>query len=165
MLEFLLPILSSSGFGSIIGWAGGLLNRGVDLKAKQAEYGFQLSMRDKDMQEIKLETEKGVAIANLQIEEAGYRAMSESYHEQSNMTGTWVDAFSKFIRPFCTLVLMFSALGIATYMVYMNIEMGTVVGMDTTTMLVDNAVEWVFFQASVAIGWWFANRPAGRPTK
>jgi len=173
-----LAILSSTGFGSALGWIGGLLNRTVDLKAKQAEYAFRLADRDKDIEQTKAEVAGTIAVADRSIEEAkivsggavevaGYNAMSESYKDQASPLPAkyaWVMAFSKLIRPLVTIIFVALSLTLSVYIVYMAIHSGIVFTPDDWAKWLFYVVQWVFFQAGVVIGWWFANRPSGDGT-
>ena len=176
MLSAILAILGSTGFGSTLGWIGGLLNRTVDLKAKQAEYAFELNKRDKDLEQTKAEVAGTVAVADRSIEEAkivaggavavaGYNAMAESYKDQATPLPAkyaGVMAFSKLIRPLVTMIFVAFSLTLSIYVVYMAMNAGVTFTAAEWGQWLTYVVQWVFFQAGVVIGWWFANRPSGR---
>lgn len=178
-LSVVLAILSSTGFGSALGWIGGLLNRTVDLKAKQAEYTFELAKRDKDILQTKEEVAGNIAVADRSIEEAkivsagavgvaAYNAMSESYKDQASPLPAkyaWVVAFSKMIRPGVTVIFVVFSLILSIYIVVMAMHSGIVFTPDEWAKWLFYVVQWVFFQAGVVIGWWFANRPSGNNDK
>lgn len=179
MLALIISLFSSSGVGSLIGWLGGLLNRKVDLDAKKAEYAYNLALRDKDLAETQAEVAGRIAVADREIDEAketargmiesaAYNAMAESYKEQSAPLGgkwAWVDAVSKLIRPFVTLIFVAASLTLSGVVFYQAYRSGVVFTTDTWQAWLDYVVRWVFFQAGVVIGWWFANRPSGRGDK
>lgn len=187
MLSLIISLFSSSGVGSLIGWVGGLLNRRVDLAAKQAEYNYNLQMRDKDFAETQAEVAGRIAVADKAVEEAkvvaegnvqaavataegiteqaAYNAMAESYKEQAQTLGgkwSWVDAVSKLIRPLVTIIFVIASLVISIYIVGKAIQGGVVFSVDDWKDWVTYVIHWVFFQSGVVIGWWFANRPSGR---
>jgi hypothetical protein len=176
MLALIVSLFSSSGVGSLIGWVGGLLNRRVDLEAKKAEYQYNLDLRDKDLAETQAEVAGRVAVADKAVEEAeataagiteqaAYNAMAASYEEQAKSLGgkwAWVDAVSKLIRPAVTLIFVIASLTISTYIVWKAFESGVTFTVDDWKEWLTYVIQWVFFQAGVVVGWWFANRPSGR---
>lgn len=176
MLSLIVSLFSTSGVGSLIGWVGGLMNRKIDLAAKQAEYKYSLDMRDKDLAETQAEAAGRVAVAERQTEtarataegiteQAAYSAMAEGYKEQTHELGgkwAWVDATSKLIRPVVTVLFVSISLGISVYIIHKAIQSGVAFTVDDWKEWVTYVVHWVFFQAGVVIGWWFANRPSGR---
>lgn len=175
-MSILIGLLSSSGFGSLVGWVGGWLNRRVDLETKKAEYAYNLDNRDKDLAELKEEVAGRVAVADREvetarvnangvIESAAYNAMAESYKEQATKLGgkwAWVDAYSKLIRPLVTTIFVVVSLTISAYIVYKALNAGVTFTVEDWKEWITYVVHWVFFQAGVVIGWWFANRPSGR---
>lgn len=187
MISLIISLFSSSGVGSLIGWVGGLLNRKVDLEAKKAEYGYNLGMRDKDLAETQAEVAGRVAVADRAVtevkavaegniktavataegitEQAAYNAMAESYKEQAQALGGkwgWVDATSKLIRPVVTVAFVIISLAISVYIILKALQSGVTFTVDDWKEWVTYVIHWVFFQAGVVIGWWFANRPSGR---
>jgi hypothetical protein len=176
MLSLIVSLFSSSAMGSLIGWIGGLLNRKIDLAAKKDEYTYNLGMRDKDLEQTQAEVTGRVAVADKAVEEAkataeglteqaAYNAMAESYKEQAKLLGgkwAWVDAASKIIRPLVTVIFVVVSLTISVYIIYKALQSGVTFSVDDWKEWVTYVIRWVFFQAGVVIGWWFANRPAGR---
>jgi len=168
MLTTIVALLSSSGVGSLIGWVGGFLNRKIDLQAKKDEYSYNLSVRDKDLEQTKAEIAGQIAVADKQIEVAAYGAMAESFKEQSNLVGNlkgkwaWVDALSKLIRPIVTIIFLLTSISLSIYIVTKAYNSGIEFSKEDWKELLTYIVHWIFFQSGVVIGWWFANRPSGR---
>lgn len=182
MLEAILGILGSGSVGSIIGLAGGYMNRRLDLEVErikvadkqaerdhdlkrleseratmQAEYGMRLQVADKENEGKEIEKEK-------EIEVAGYGAMGESYKFAAPTPADgWVDKFSKVIRPLLTLLAV-----VFTAYVFNEVNQlmaRLMVTPDPAKVLAIwiTIIEWALFQSGVIIGWWFAMRPGSRP--
>ena len=168
MLEILVALFSSSGIGSIIGLAGGLANRWADYKFKAKDQEFELLKLKEDREFMKEEYANRIQITSIEadkdVEVAGYKAMEDSYsYAKTDRDDGFVDKFSKFIRPILTL-LFFSA---SMYIFYeLSILVDKIeVPLNSTEVLAlyKSSIEWILFQAGVAIGWWFAMRPGRAP--
>lgn len=165
MLAIILAIFKSSGFGSLIGWLGGALNRGIDLKAKAMDHAHELNMRREDRETIKIEGEYKVQQAieegKALVESHAYDAMAASYgNDKAAYGGGKVDAVRGLIRPIATFIFVAGALAqtaLVFYVAFFMLEMEFTE--EQIFELVVYCVGWVFFQAGVCIGWYFANRP------
>lgn len=173
LVMLLVKLMSSSGVGAALGWLGGLANRAVDLQAKKMDLEFErsklqheLNMRDKDAAIMQLELAGKERISSIETAGAtavaGYKALQDSYdHDKSIAAGPKMTAFMKFIRPFVTLAFFVGShavLGWTLWMLwYLNLDLGAEFWKDMVTYVIG----WEMFQASVIIGWWFANRPSG----
>lgn len=169
MLTLLISLLSSTGVGSIIGLLGGLANRYMDQKNKAQDYNFELAKMDKEREQIKEEYAARLTIATTEtegkIEEAGYGAMAASYGfaNTTKEDGTFINGFSKFIRPFLTLAFFFFTI----YVFYEVSNLVSALELKPSPTEVWNLyvyiIQWIFFQSGAAIGWWFAMRPGKYP--
>ena len=174
MLTILLSLLSSNAVGSLVGWIGGWLNRKVDLQNRDKDLevlkeknAHELLMRDKDMEQSKIEAEAKVEVAIKEseglIESEAYKAMAASYSEQSTTSGiTWIDGFSKAIRPSVTVIFTLASLIISATIIHLAIKSNVQFTVAEWKEWVTYVIHWVFFQAGVVIGWWFANRPGSK---
>lgn len=178
MLDIILGILGSGSVGSIIGLAGGYMNRRLDLEVerikmadRQAEREHDLKRMDSERATIQVEysmrgqladkENAGKAIeADAAIEVAGYGAMSDSYNFAAPATSDGlVDKASKIIRPVVTvafLVLIVYVFGKVNGMMarlYVVPDPGQVVA------LWIDIIKWMLFIGGTVIGWWFAMRP------
>lgn len=167
MFSTLLGLFSSSGFGGIIGVAGGLVNRWLDLKSKTLDYTHELALRDKDREMLVTEWEQrskvAVIEADKEIEVAGYGALGKSYDADKATYGIgWIDAIRGLIRPVLTLILTIAALGINFVLLDRLVAVWDQVDNAQRLVYVTTSLEWVLFQASIAIGWWFAHRPSNK---
>jgi hypothetical protein len=170
MLATLLAILSSTGVGSLIGAAGGLLNRFIDLKNRDKDLDLvrinnahQLSMRDKDMEQSRIEAEGKVQVSIQEKESAvgvaEYSALASSYQTQFTPSGViWVDAASRVIRPLETIIFTVASLTIASFIIYMAFNSGVQFSVEEWKQWVTYVIQWVFFQAGLIIGWWFVRQ-------
>lgn len=169
MLEVITGLLGSTGFGAIIGWVGGLANRYMDhktrmleIEVKKLDHVHDLAMRDKDLENLKVEIEGKVQVSTVEgetkVAEAGYAALGLSYAHDSGLKGTpRTDSFRSSVRPIITLLFML-------LICYVNYRVWGVLEKAETLLTADQAFEilrWTLFEASVVIGWWFANRPSG----
>lgn len=164
MLAAILAILSSTGVGSIIGLLGGIANRLIDLKNKDRDYAFELQKLEKEREYLRDEIAGRVEIANIEgeakVESSAYGAMQASYgFAQTDRRDGWVDKASKIVRPLLTIAFF-----ILTMIVFWEIHTlvkaaGQEVDIAEVMRLYRYAIEWIFFQAGVSIGWWFAMRP------
>ena len=167
MLTTILALLSSSGIGSIIGLAGGLLNRGVDLKAKAMDQQFELNKMDKQKQFLEMEIAGRTKVAEVEGEAAenvaGYNAMTASYSFAAPTANDgWVDKASKIVRPALTLAFFFVTCYIF-YQIHTLVGRFEAVPKEELFELYKQTIEWFFFQSGIAIGWWFAMRPGKNP--
>jgi hypothetical protein len=165
MLTILLGLLSSAGFGSIVGLAGGLINRVMDYKFKAMDNDFLIQKMDKEREYMKDEYANRIQIATTekeaQVESAGYNALAASYSfaNTSKEDGV-VDTITKLIRPLLTLAFFFFSVYIFYRVSSLINSMGMELSHEQILRLYVMCIEWALFQAGTAIGWWFAMRPA-----
>ncbi len=163
MLTFILGLLGSSGFGSVVGLVGGLLNRAVDLKAKAMDQTHELALKEQDLKYMDREWEHRGKVAAIEaegrVEAAGYEAMAKSYSFAAPTSKDgWVDLATKLVRPILTL----SFFVFTIYVFYqINSKVSGLSSLNEKEVLEmwKFCIQWIFFQAGVSIGWWFAMRP------
>ena len=163
MITSLITLFSSGAFGSIIGLVGGYFNRKLDLQLKKLDHEHDLKKMDKDLEYMEAEYEQRTRIATIETEGAtevaGYNAMSASYDYAKPNGNSWVDSFSKIIRPFITLAFFFLTVYIF-YTLNSKISISVLSG-ESMEKVYLTVIEWILFQAGISIGWWFANRQSG----
>lgn len=176
MLSIILGIFSSGGFGSIVGLVGGYFNRKLDLEVKQldvqdkaAERAHSLLKLDKEREYMVAEYGQKLQIATKEgetaTEVAGYNAMSESYKFAAPTSADGlVDRVSKAVRPLVTLIFLAFTAFVFWRLQLLVDALAVPLPPEQVMTLYKEAIEWVFFQAGVCIGWWFAMRP-GRPPR
>lgn len=175
MLDIILGIFGSGGFGSLVGIIGGYFNRKLDLEGKKIDLedhklqrSHELEKQEADRKYMESEYAQKIQVSSIEaeaaVEVAGYGAMAESYKfaAPTSQDG-WVDKFSKAVRPVITLCFLLGSTiifwelqqKINTLEIVTAIELGSLYKM---------VIEWILFQAGVCIGWWFAMRPGKSPT-
>jgi hypothetical protein len=162
MITSLLTFLSSGVFGSLIGIAGGYLNRKMDLQIKKLDLEHELKVKDKDLEFMKAEYEQRTKVATIETEGAtevaGYNAMASSYSFAVPDPNTGMGKFSAFVRPFLTICFFAFSVYIY-YTVSKQLSISVISGASMEKIYI-TLIEWILFQAGVCIGWWFANRPS-----
>lgn len=169
MVTLILGLLSSAGFGSIIGLVGGIVNRLIDLKAKGLDQSHELKKMDKERELIKEEYEGRKQVVTIEgeakVESAAYDAMAASYSFAApNSKDGWVDKVSKIIRPFLTVAFFFFTIYVFYKINTLMVEVKVTPSPEELLNIWKAVIEWILFQAGVTIGWWFANRPSKAPT-
>ena len=169
MLALLLSLLSSAGFGSIIGLAGGIINRFIDIKAKAGEREFELQKLDKERDYMKEEYNARNQIATIEgearVESSAYAAMADSYKFAApTSSNDLVDKSTRIIRPLLTVCFFIFTCIVFGYVTSLIIDLKASLTPAEILTLWKQIIEWIFFQAGVSIGWWFAMRPGKMPT-
>lgn len=178
ILEGIIGLLSSNAIGSVVGWVGGWLNKKEDrnlqvllLEDKQKDRQFELDKRriDIEVMEKELAGKEKVAVIQKEGEEtkAALSALSESYKHDASLKGSpKIESFRASIRPIITIWAAFvgtiqaaAVIGIAFFLYKVSFSP------DQMFELVKYTILWVFFQAGLCIGWWFANRPSTPPAQ
>lgn len=170
MLTIILAILKSSGFGSLIGWVGGAINRFIDLKSKKMDHAHELDMRKEDRETMRLEWESRTKVASIEgeakVEAKAFDTMAASYlNDKAAYGGGRVDVVRGLVRPVATIVFTTAAIiqtGFIFWVAFFVLDMDFTQQQIYT--LLEYAILWIFFQAGVCLGWYFANRPGKMPS-
>lgn len=162
-----MGFLGSSGFGGLIGVVGGLVNRWFDLKSKTLDYTHELALRDKDRELLVTEWEQRSKVASIEaekeIEVAGYDALGKSFEADRATYGiVAIDAIRGLVRPTLTVILTLAALGINFVLLDKLVYVWDTLDNTQRVALTVTTTDWVLFQASIAVGWWFAHRPSNK---
>lgn len=155
-------VLSSSGLGSIIGLAGGLITKHVDLKDKAMDLKFKLNMRNLELKESEQERNHELLVADKNIERAQVEgAMKIEALEVGAFTESQksnkVDGALRFVRPIVTAYLLIGS-SFLFYALWQKI--GGLNGIDSADifellMLMINAT---IFLTVTCVSWWFGSR-------
>jgi hypothetical protein len=173
----LLSLLTSTGFGGIVGILGSWLTKREERKNIELQYAHDFKMAELRRDEVKLEAEHELAMADKQMEraqmegnialgEAELSAFQEGLREQNKTYGIKVvDAVRGLMRPLITLYL----LAIATMLTY---KINELVGGISTLPLEEllktykNVIDQMLFLTATSVTWWFGSRPSsGRDKK
>lgn len=173
LLGVIGKLIGSSATGSLFGWIGGWLQRKQDLAARRLELEFErdklsheLKLREADMLIMKQEAESRERIASIEtggkIEVAQLDAIAQGYQQQFGGEGK-AAGFSRVVRPLLTFWFAIASSALTAVVLWVAWSRDVQFSADQWQEWVRYAIEWVFFQASVAIGWWFAMRTGKLP--
>lgn len=169
----LLALMGTSGFGALLGWVGGMVNRVFDLKMKdkemallQLQQAHDLAKLDKEREYMLAEAEQKLQVVQeegaQQLVRYGYEAQTKSYdNDKAAYGGGMVDTIRGVIRPFATAIYGLASLVMVAVVLYygffiynLSFSAPQIHGM------MQQSVQWVFFMAEMCVGWWFGSRPA-----
>lgn len=173
MIAGLISLLSSSALGVILGHLFGWLNRREDARIKLFElehqakrWAHELLLRDKDRELMQAEFAARAQIASIEVEGEIAHAEAEALaaaHAADKATygGGLVDVVRGFVRPVLTGLLVVGALYVNFILLRLLTETWPTLTQGEKLKLMLLALEWLFFQAGSAIGFWFGSR--GQP--
>lgn len=168
----MLELLSTSGFGAVLGWAGGMVNRYFDLKMKDKELALlektqahDLAKLDKEREFMLAEAAQKVQVLQLEGDQKttqlGYDTLGKSYdNDKAAYGGGLVDNIRGMIRPFATALYGAASLLMTGVIIYYAFYIYNIAF--TTAQVYDlllQVIKWVFFMAEMVVGWWFGSRP------
>lgn len=168
----MLELLSTSGFGAVLGWVGGMANRYFDLKLKDKELAMLDKTQAHDLAKLDKErefmlTEAAQKVHLLQLEgdqkttQLGYDTLGKSYdNDKATYGGGMVDNIRGIIRPFATALYGAASLVMAGVVIYYAFFVYNIAF--TAAQVYDlllQVTKWIFFMAEMVVGWWFGSRP------
>jgi hypothetical protein len=170
VFDFLGTILSG-GAGGIVGAIGAIAQKGMELKLKDKEIEEKkidntqaLALRDKDLTQARFEAESQLKIHQVDADSLAVvndlKSLSESVAADratygDSKSGRFVD----FIRGMARPVLTTWGAAITTYITYESYTRQPVVLSQEQVMNVLNSV---MFLSALAISWWFGARPPSK---
>ena len=176
MLTFftgLVSLLSSSAVGVLFGHLFGWLNRREDARQKRFElehmergWAHELLLRDKDREMLQAEIAGRAQVASIEVEgeiakaDAGALAAAHAA-DRASYGNKIVDGIRGLVRPVLTAVLVGMALYVNYVLLMLLREAWPTLNPEDRLNLTLIALEWLFFQAGAAIGFWFGSR--GQP--
>jgi hypothetical protein len=169
MLGIILSLLGSTGFGTVFGGVMGLLNRKTDLKYKRLELedrdkqrAHELKQREVDLKIMAQEANAKIQVAEM---EGSFKAIEKSYEFATPEKGSKMATFSAFVRPFISLsYFVVSSIIVGVILYYAFSVTGITFTPEQWYALTMFALEWLFFMASTAIGWFYAMRSGKAPS-
>lgn len=145
MIESLLAIMTSSGFGAVTGGIFGWLNRREDRKAREKDQAFKIAHI------------KATSAAEVSNSEA------DAFKESQITKSTLGDIIKSAVRPVITGYLMYMV-----YLIYGQLEQltGGISALPAAEVvdLYRAIVLNILCLASMAVSWWFASRPTAITT-
>lgn len=167
-----LALMGTSGFGALLGWLGGMVNRVFDLKMKDKELVLLQAQQAHDLARLDKEREYMLAEAGQKLQvvqeegaqrllQVGYETMAKSYDtDKATYGGGVVDAIRGVIRPVATAIYgAFSLLMVGMILYYGFFIFKLSFSTTQLHTMMQQSVQWVFFMAEMCVGWWFGSRP------
>lgn len=170
MIAAILGILTSSGFGAIIGLLGSWLTKKEEAKQLKQKYEYEAKMADIRKQEAEIELKMQMQMldkkleitqseAEIQQDIANADAFKESLKEQSKIYKSQiVEIIRGLIRPVITIYLLAIVTYIAIKVNYLVGGFGSF-NPDELLVLYKDIINQIFFMALTALSWWFGSRP------
>lgn len=169
MLETVLGIFTSGGFGAITGLIGGFMQKREQRKILELENAHAEKMMEHDISMQRLENEQAVLLVEKKIDlaqaegeiEVDVReadAFVESVRQANKPTGNpWLDGIKTAMRPLITIVLLYFSWDI--YNQLDNI-IGGLEALDPEKLedLYIYVIHAIIFLTITATTWWFASR-------
>lgn len=140
MIEALMTVMTSSGFGAITGGIFGWLNRREDRKARQSDQEFELK-RMSAQSEADTEASEAQAFAESQITKSAVG-----------------DAIKSAVRPVITGFLLYMTYGILIELERITGGIGSLPAEQAASLYRDITLNIISLTA-MAVSWWFASRP------
>lgn len=185
MLEIIMSLLGSSAVGSVIGGIFAFLNRKADAEAKRldmeherAKWGFEATMRDKDLEIAKAEAQGKKEVAIIEGEAlvgaaqlkaiADVQVAERVTADEIKAAGkwgflfVWVSVWIKSIRPTLTVLVGTAALVLNIVLIWLMAQNWSQFSTDTWFQFGQQALTWVTAQASMMFGYWFVSRGVGK---
>lgn len=160
-MDWLVDIFSGSGIASIVGLAGGLITKFTELKAKKAEYGFKLKMREFDVKESELERTHEIDMADKHIERAQVEGelMVEAEEVKAFKASQekTVVGWLRVVRPAITAYM----LAFFTYVFYkVHTHVGGIESLSNQTLseIYLSLISAVLYLVVLCVSWWFGSR-------
>ena len=169
MIETILGVLTSGGFGAITGLVGGFLAKREQRKLLELQNSHDLQMAEIDFKQSELEHKQALALVDKQVEIAQVEGAiqqdikdAEAFIEsQKSLTQPashpFMEIGKSLIRPVLTIILLF-----VTWDIYTDLHeiVGGLEGLDSdhTQDLFIYVVHSIIFLTITAVSWWFASR-------
>mgnify|MGYP000890653846 CR=1 FL=1 len=168
----MLELLSTTGFGAVLGWVGGMVNRYFDLKMKDKEIlllektqAHDLAKLDKEREFMQAEAAQKLQVLQTEGEQKvvqlGYESLNQSYdNDKATYGGGLVDQIRGVIRPCATALYGAASLFmVATILYYAFFVFNISFTAEQMFKMATASIQWVFFMAEMVVGWWFGSRP------
>jgi hypothetical protein len=164
MLDTIMSLMGTGGFGAIIGGACGIVTKWQDSRQRKIDNDHKAAMRALDLQELALEHQQQVLMVdkNIDLAEAeGNVAIdlkeAEGFVASLTDGGSKMDAAKSWVRPLLTVISV-------GYAFWIHFVIGRLVGGVTSLpvaelmTLYSYTTHQIIFLAVMAFSWWFAAR-------
>lgn len=166
MIETILAVMTSGGFGAITGLIGGFLAKREQRKLLQLENEHARYMADIDLQRDQLQYQQELALADKRVEHAQIEgeiaadvasAQAFTISQQPSKLTKVGELAKTAMRPVITVVLLW-----VTWTIYSETSelIGGLEGLDAVQLqkLFVYIVHAIIFLTITAVSWWFASR-------
>jgi|TARA_R110000764_G_scaffold68905_1_gene142803 hypothetical protein len=151
-MDFLLTLVSSTGFGALLGLAGGIIQKHQETKLIALQNEFKLNMLSaKTDAQIQL-ADKAIEATEVQGKVDVAKIDATAFKESMKLVNNY-----GWVRPLLTLYLVM----LATYITYLVWELADGLNSlppEKVLQLIQLVTLQVLVLTSIAVGWWFANR-------
>ena len=166
MLDTLIDLFATGGAGSIVGVAGGLLTKYEERKRQKIDNEHKEAMRDKDIEELKLEYAQQEKMADKKLELAEVEGAIEidkkqldAFAESMKDGGGHMDLAKSLMRPIITVYLLIATTFILRYL-WKLVGGLEAIPAEQLMELFKYIIYQVVFLSVVSVTWWFAARPS-----
>jgi hypothetical protein len=173
MISAIISILSSSGFGAILGTVGAFFTRAQETKKQKLDHDFQIAMAKLNLEESKLDREHELAIADKERKQAETEGEiskelidAESFKE--SVISSRVKSGIKIIDGIRALMRPVIAIYLLVISTMVAIDISLVVGgidsfdHDKLFILYSGIISDLSFLTMTAVTWWFGTRNINR---
>jgi len=161
-MDWLMTVLSSSGLGSIVGLAGGLITKRLELKQAALEMNFELKMRDKDLKEAEHERGHELQMADKMVERAQVEgeikveALEVGAFQESQKSNK-VDGFLRWVRPGITFYMLLASSALFAVVWHKVGGLNSIPSAELVEMLM-MMISAAIFLTVTCVSWWFGSR-------
>lgn len=165
MIDTVLSILTSGGFGAITGLIGGFLTRVQENKRHALDQKHALAMRKLDLGELQLEHRHQLAVQDKNIElaetEGNLRVDLEearAFTESQKSGGRYMDAAKSIMRPILTLYVV-ALTSVMFAKIHGLLADADALPLGTLANLYADIAQQIVFLTVLGFSWWFSARP------
>lgn len=161
-MDWLITALGSSGLGSIIGLAGGIITKAIEAKQNAREMAFKLKSRELDLREAEQERSHELDMADKMVERAQVEGelrvgeLAGIGFNESQKTNK-VDGALRFVRPAITFYLLFGSTALFATVWRKVGGLEGIPSADLVDMLV-MMISSAMFLTVTCVSWWFGSR-------
>lgn len=166
MLGTLIDLFSTSGLGAIVGLVGSFLTKVEDRKLKKLTFEHDERMAKIRTDELRLEGEQKIQLAETEGEIASdierQKSFTESLKEQSMLYGIrFVDAVRGLMRPVITIFLLIVSSWLAVNVYHLAGGLQSMPENDVIDLFREIVTQ-ILFLTTTAVTWWFGSRPSSK---
>lgn len=154
-----LKFLASAAGGAILGGVFGIGNKLIDMYVERGKERHELALRKADLQQMRVEYEGRAAVMTVEPQQSD-SALNASYRHDLEGGGKKAAAFRGVVRPALTAILTVAAIVMNAYIILLMHQSWGGLNSQQQFGIIWSAIDWVGFQASTVVSWWFGARGA-----